>query len=323
MKIKNIFKNTNFPIEAQKQKENILQAWQKKYFNCTDQKETFDSLLRLCSNITYYSSFDVTQRFNKFIKENNINLFQGNKYVLIPYQTQEFSDENRLHHNESSVSLYFYIYGYIGFSKNSDPHLYDNTLSFLEKIKKSLDKLTQTRCITQLNNQEQYFASLQNLIVIDDFLGSGSSIKSVFNAKNASLFNFLGKHNIDIKIVCLSATKEGEDSVNEAISEYEFINLYVLDHSCSYQESSFLSDNEKKLLKIFFNAWNGKYLKSVPQYNKDLTICSYVNVPNNDIPMLWKNDCNHQPLLNRDFSQSTIDKEARKRLKSRLLEIDK
>lgn len=44
MKIKDIFKNTNFPIEAQKQKENILQAWQKNILTVQIKKK----LLILC-----------------------------------------------------------------------------------------------------------------------------------------------------------------------------------------------------------------------------------------------------------------------------------
>lgn len=311
--IKRALENVNFNTKEISEKEKILSDWRTEFVNSLD----FALILKLCSLIKKYDQEEIGRLFKKYFADNDIEFNEDLSYFLLPYKTLSPQD-----HIESSTDLYFLLKGVLGISKNLGTYTSLNTFDFLSK-KKDVSQRVLKMNKKQLNNislTDVFFESISNIIIIDDFLGSGDSLNKLFK-KHKDIFEFFRKNpqfNIKIKIICLSATLDGFSKIEESIKSYSFINIEKLNTSYPYYNNDSLNCEDRQKLKSILENWNKTHLSKVPKYNKDLTVCSYVNVPNNNVPILWKTDLKgkHKPLLKRTFSHNLGDK---KKVKDKIL----
>lgn len=159
------------------------------------------------------------------------------------------------------------------------------------------------------------------LVLLDDFIGSGNSVKTYFDKHIDSLRNSFQK----IYFVGIAGMKQGIELINPIFDRIEIPESNIFKKAFSSEASYFGYRNYVEHREFCFKY--GKKLTS-PKVRKDKSV-KFINAlgyensqalvsfshgsPNNTLPIIWSNKNNWFPLIPRFFSDKiSVSKEFRK-----------
>ncbi|KRM15501.1 hypothetical protein FD31_GL001216 [Companilactobacillus nantensis DSM 16982] len=319
-----MFDKIDFSNDVKLEKVEILKKWQKEL---SANPEIFNLLLEICSQIEYYSAKKTADQFKTFFRNELESLDKLNNpgVYIVPYVSKEYI--------ESASTLYILLKEVLSINKAFTKHSTENTQEFFEnmqrarqKAKNYLSEQDDFNFSSKLSDDELFFASIQEIYIVDDFLGTGKSLLKFFSPKNEKLFRELDNLGVKVNMVCLAASICGKNKVQAFFNKFSnlnIINLNTLDNY--YSKNSILKKEDSAFLKNYLDDWNKKEVnKNTLRFNMDLTACSYINVPNNDIPFLWYGgNNNHVPLLVRKIKKRVKPQDYNQLLNDQFRELRK
>lgn len=307
-----MFDKIDFSDDVKSEKVEILKKWQKEL---SANPEIFNLLLKICSQIEYYSAKKTANQFKTFFKNELGSLDKLNDVgvYIVPYVSKEYI--------ESASTLYILLKEVLSINKAFTKYSTENTQEFFENMQRARQKAKSLSeqddeddfdFSSVLSDDELFFATIKEIYIVDDFLGTGTSLLKFFSPKNKKLFIELDNLGVTVNMVCLAASNYGKKKVQDFFNQFSnlnIINLNILDNY--YSKNSILNKDDIAFLKRYLDDWNKKRVnKNTLKFNMDLTACSYINVPNNDVPFLWYGgNNNHVPLLERKTKKRVTSKD--------------
>lgn len=182
-------------------------------------------------------------------------------------------------HNELFHSGNVYITSFGEFGKSGGKIIYE----FKHALQEISDKIIEPWKIPQLPENSK-------IIFIDDLIGTGLQSTEFIQEKLYQILNPSHK----AYLLCICATPDGKNKVeNESGFEILCHELLIEDsHQYFSEKCKIFTEDEKRSLKTINEALSSK--KTI-QYDKGLLIAFYYSVPNNTMPIIWKDN---YPFLN-------------------------
>lgn len=243
----------------------------------------------IASNLTVYTSYEIEEIINSNL--NSLFPTLKSNEVIIINPVGNFG-------KSGSVITYFF-----------------QKTDFYRKHKQKVEMLP------IINNFKAKANKNYKLVLLDDFVGSGNSVKTYFE-KNVNLIknNFMS-----VFFIGVAGMKQGIDLINPIFNKIEIPKSNIFKKAFSSEASYFGYRNYKKHREFCFKY--GKKLTS-PLVRKDKTL-KFINAlgyknsqalvsfsygsPNNTLPIIWSNKNNWFPLIPRFFSDKiSVSKEFRK-----------
>ncbi len=131
--------------------------------------------------------------------------------------------------------------------------------------------------------------SNSTIIFVEDLIGTGTQSVEHINDK----LNLLLNPSHDPILLTLCATPEGIQKVSEN-TNFKVINAILLDeenYQFSSEKSKYFTLSEKNKLQVLNNMLKPKQKES---YDRGLLIAFYYSVPNNSMPILWKDNYGYE-----------------------------
>ena len=159
---------------------------------------------------------------------------------------------------------------------------------------------------------EEDLKHIDNLIFIDDIIGSGKTIIDFFK-KNISKIK-----KVNIYILCIEIMYEGFNNLENFLKKQN-IKYEILFHHKSkkaflnnkiFSENS--SENETHLREFEKMLWKGKNNFILGYNNSQALISFFRNTPNNTLSSFWFEGKKWQPLFSRNFKKPLFIKERSK-----------
>lgn len=313
---------TKWNLEAHEREEKIkvLEGWEKIL-----RKEVFKNILKICDNLFYYSSKEVGENFVE-----SYNFLLGFKEIESELNYLTFGDRNVTTLKEYNVDETMFVPMrtaermessspiFINFQKeNRIPigYTFLDRIEFLlnkikvfqifyEKMEVEFEKAKGTdeeeqkfNDLSEFCSKNQNIFNLNNIFVIDDFIGSGSSIIS-FLDEIEEYFPLLTVVNMYFYVLEVSPLAISE---LEAYADEKNINFIVIYNKIS-------QDIIKEIFKEPLNLAIEKQLEELnnsfriekSKYCINNAIASYVSTPNNNIPFIYYENGMWNPLFKRE-----------------------
>ncbi len=187
------------------------------------------------------------------------------------------------------------------YSRIEDDSKIDSSNSFLEEFK-VINEISNhfSHAIEKL--KEADFNEIENIVFLDDVIGSGNTVKTFFEENKSKLLK------VNNFIFCIEVLDEAKDFLNEYFRENGFECKIISGniHKKAFCEDHIFDDRCKdyeQLLKDFeMNLWGGrKRNKNILGYeNSQATISFFRNTPNNTISSFWYQNKMWEGLFPRD-----------------------
>ncbi|SEO44513.1 hypothetical protein SAMN04488134_107160 [Amphibacillus marinus] len=135
---------------------------------------------------------------------------------------------------------------------------------------------------------ENYF-SVKNMIIIDDFIGTGDSVVSFLKKIGKSLKE--NDINIKINLWVIEASKQGLEAIEDIVTKFELdmsISYYKESIDVLVEEKLFPTQNIRDVQEIIRGINKRNNLKP-SRYCRNHAIASFVNAPNNNLTLLSEN----------------------------------
>lgn len=308
----------------EEEKKSILEQWKNEVFT----EEEFQLILKMCSVIKYYSEKETALSFTKLMGPYIETDFIKNKTVFMPYKNTDERTETSV-----GIFIQFMYGldidsndTYQGVSQKKIKTLYnsyqehvsklqekDNILRQIEKIKerkrdpindhvdlaKTLRK-KETELIKiqkfidkDFKSKEAEVFYIKNMIFVDDFIGSGSSIIKLLK-KTFNELLFLQDH-INFFVLCLEASAEGLKNIDLKKKELGIYNFHVCNLNVAKDilndETIFNQEEQKKFTDILKKVEKKYKLSYSEKYTTNTAVASFMNAPNNNVSIISvKND---------------------------------
>lgn len=327
MEISNVV--TNFDLDSTELEENkmsVLENWRSKVFA----PDEFELILKMCSGFHYYSQRKTASSFQELIDRDNNKEIISNKSLFMPYIRNDDHSETSIaiftqfiskleietydtypgitakklkiissvlskyvKHLEKSEELYSEI-TVLKEAKSNEDDPEKKSLLEREIKEKSLLLSENKKCTRKFfsSHQKQTFY-LENIILVDDFIGSGSSVINLLTEIGEDLQ--LIQSFINVYFICLEASEKGIQSINEKLSKLKISNFHILNYTEAIDilnnSSMFTEEEQVEINKIVKTIEDDHDLQRNPKYSMNTAIASFMNAPNNNVTILsFKND---------------------------------
>ncbi len=259
-----------------------------KWLNNFDENE-IKYAVDIASNLTVYTSYEIEEIIN-----NSLNLLfptlKSNDVIII----------NPIGNFGKSGSMVTYFF------QKTDFH---------RKYKR------QIKMLPTVNNFKPEKNKNYQLVLLDDFVGSGNSVKTYFENE----INLIKDKFEYISFICVAGMEQGIKLIKPIFDKIEIPKSNIFKKAFSSEASYFGYRNYTEHREFCFKY--GKMLTS-PKVRKDKTV-KFINAlgyensqalvsfshgsPNNTLPIIWSNKNNWFPLIPRFFSDKiSVSKEFRK-----------
>lgn len=328
---------TNFHLDSTELEENklsVLENWRSKVFT-TDE---FELILKMCSGFHYYSQRKVAFSFQELIDRDNNKELISNKSLFMPYLRDDDHSESSIgvftqFLNQLKIETYdtypgitakklkiissvYQEYAYLS-TKSEE---FESEIAVLKKtissendsekksvlgreLKEKSLLLSQNKQCTQklLSFQGKKTFYLENIILVDDFIGSGSSVINLLTELGEELH--LLQNFINFYFICLEASEKGIQSINEKLSELKISNFHIINYTEAtdiLNNSSIFTDEEQVEINNIVKKIEEDYgLQKNPKYSMNTAIASFMNAPNNNVTILSLKNALWYPLFER------------------------
>lgn len=133
---------------------------------------------------------------------------------------------------------------------------------------------------------------VENLIIFDDFIGTGKSILKFFNEDNIKKIKELEDLNVQIYFMVLETSKQAVQTIEEFTKTNNINNNFHLYYSSEFNIAN--STQHESIRKI-----ENKLKIKRDDYCIDGLVSTFANTPNNTAPLFWKQRKNWLPLFSR------------------------
>ena len=163
-------------------------------------------------------------------------------------------------------------------------------------------------CKNEVGLFENCFDLFDNIVFIDDFIGTGNSVVTYLNTQFKKFPILKSK---SIHILCLYLTKSGELALeNYATDNSLNLQLYYYRKGDKFfKEGHYYSGNNLiEKIDMYSKIWDGKFANFAYKYGYgDIqSLCSINDdTPNNTLGIFWKKSTNYSPLFKRYQEDST------------------
>lgn len=327
MEISNVV--TNFDLDSTELEENkmsVLENWRSKVFA----PDEFELILKMCSGFHYYSQRKTASSFQELIDRDNNKEIISNKSLFMPYIRNDDHSETSIgiftqFTSKLKIETYDTYPGitankikiissvfseYVCLSEISE--LLHSEITVLKEaisneddpekksalgreIKdKSLLLSENEKCTRRLfSSQGKQTLYLENIILVDDFIGSGSSVINLLTEIGNELY--LLQSFINFYFICLEASEKGIQNINEKLRELKISNFHILNYTEAIDilnnSSIFTEEEQVEINKIVKTIEDDYDLQINPKYSMNTAIASFMNAPNNNVTILsFKND---------------------------------
>lgn len=284
--IVNLFDLQN--TKLQNEKIRILYSWKDNFSN-----KEFDILMKVLKNYSYYSERAVGLTYKKIIdKEFNSQKMNDTENLYLPLTTKEMR-------TESSEVLFYQFY------KSNDINTnyvkYANSSNELQKIYKAWSKyakiVDQNGDLVNNSNEkikeklERDYIGIKRIFLIDDFVGTGSSVKNFLRQNNITIKE-LTALKLEINFIFIAGTNFGFDEIQQTIESYELenVSLYYFEKIIEFFDihlnNKVLVENEINIIEKKLNELYSIHNIRPGKYNRNTAISSFHNAPNCNIPLL-------------------------------------
>lgn len=306
MKIEEIVSKWDMNEELKLEKINILKAWMKK----TEKQNDKEILLTICSNITYYSeklSVDTLKKITNFEENSETTVYLPvRKYDRVESSVPIFSsfivDSGIRRRNVDNLIMEraaLYLKNlFVAISE------YDSLVNELKKPKtkeKEKELLEKLEKVMKKPNYKYCFYKLENIALIDDFIGSGESLISFIEKSLVPLFEYFDSSRpLNITFYVFESSLEGKKKINSFIKQNGLIpdNITIsivegaealdfLENETIYDK---LADITLKDVKSTIKDIDNKYNFKTSKFSKNMGVASFVNAPNNNLSVISKSN---------------------------------
>lgn len=198
----------------------------------------------------------------------------------------------------------------------SDDTVYTIIKNKYGKINSSMEYLLEYRLINDIENnlcreditciQEEMYKNIDNVVIIDDCIGSGQTTREFFEKYKARL---IGKK---IYLILIYAVSEFANELEKFAKD----NGYTLTILCANLNEKAFSENEDNEIKEKFItiSQNRKIPKDriLGRDEVEALVSFYNNTPNNTLGIFWCQTEKNVPLFKRNNNKRVWDKNARK-----------
>lgn len=204
------------------------------------------------------------------LENETINKIVDNLKIVTPQEIVKLLDEIVASNLLLFENPMTYITSFGGKGKSGDMMVY----IFKHAFKKYNSKIIETTEVSELESDS-------NIIFLDDFIGTGNQACEYINGD----LNLYLNSRCEAYLLSLFGTPEGIESVNKNTNF-----TVIFGQSLSQQEYQFYNDEchifeveEKQKIEII-----NKKLRSKSNYDQGLLIAFHYSVPNNTMPIIWK-----------------------------------
>jgi len=303
MNIDSIIDNWDLIDSKKEEKRAILNDWISKIDSESDQ----NILLTICNNINYYSEKKTVDTLDSII---NSDQEENKKTIYFPVRKH-----NRV---ESSVPIFCSYLVNSGIRDTSAQNLIlEKTRHYLKNLFEELSYLDYLRIkhhetndpiqkkeyedhINELMRNKEYpypYYNLANIALIDDFVGSGTSLVQFIQGSLIPSFQYLRTpRKLHITFYVFEASKDGERHVLDYIKENPLIpnNVTIslkkgttaIDFLANQNIYSNLNDVNLNDVKKLVDNINNAYRFKINRFSKNMAVASFVNAPNNNLPFV-------------------------------------
>lgn len=185
-----------------------------------------------------------------------------------------------------------------GITKISTP-FYDNVLN--HNTSKLLSNCPKSIPII-INIFNDDLSHIDNLIIVDDYSGTGNTFLAFLNKLNDSLYK-------KIKVIYCPMFITSQSAANISNKKFKNINLTLVEYKVNYalclSENSIFLENE---IKQFINICEEKNIKYIHGYeNVEDIISTKYFTPNNSLGILWYSERLYKPLFNRNGQNLSVN----------------
>lgn len=240
-------------------------------------KDRIESAVGMFSSFIYANKIDVNQTHVNGPVDYLIKYKKNKEYI------RKIDEEYNQEDDEVEITILNLQKELMKHSKNQK--IYSKIENRISKLKVSKTKRQNKLKILIQKFHEDYF-SVKNLIIIDDFIGTGDSVITLLKEIERNI----GESTISINLFIwvIEASKSGMKAVEEKAKElglkvkisYSNISLDVLEEDIIFASNNI--DEVKDMIKNI-NKRNG--LKQ-SRFCKNHAIASFVNAPNNNLTIL-------------------------------------
>lgn len=335
------------------QKERILNFWKEN----TSEVE-FEKLCEICINLNYYSAHRAGNALLSALESSEYDIIKNQDYLVLPLRrATRFETSNALYAPfifatgiyEDSLfqtfmdpikDLFNHILDFEEYYRNTINNI-DLLSSKQENLKARIlttnEKAQQKSISKKIRAYEKqveryyydiaekgaynqiYLDKINCIVLIDDFIGSGESIKKFFNAHKNMIYAILEyKPDFSFIIVVLECTVLGR-TVIEKYSTENNIKINIVNYSVArniFEEHYIFGSREsvEESKNILSELVNKKGIRILSDYNMNLAVASFINAPNNNFPLLITGNHSWTPLFKRKVKvdKRTDTKESRK-----------
>ena len=302
--IKQIVSNWDLELEEKNLKQGILEKWEQDI----DNEDAYNDLLRICEKFLYYSpkltgsNFKI--KFEEFISKNK--QFDIENTIFMPMRKLErnetavemfnnFSGANEINAYQTYMDRPFYfIQKYENISDNimkwSDEIIGETDEKNRREIEKKIEKYL-------LINNNFYYFNIKNIFFVDDFIGTGRSAATFLT----ELLKYETIKRFNIYLFVLEVSQDAIEKLEQLANGnkinltliYSRISINVLEQDVVFNNSEIISA-QKNIDYI-----SSKYKITGGEYCINNAVASYVNSPNNNLPLLHKEINGWTPIFKR------------------------
>lgn len=331
----------------------ILQIWKE---NTTELE--FEKLLEVCEKLNYYSATKIGDSFVDAIESSEYKFTEDDGYIVAPLRcATRFETSNALFFYFISATgiyendLYKTYMDPIGdlfnhilaFEKYSESQigqldLLTNNMetlkincsntsdraqlkSIMKQIKKLEFKINDIykNIVEEGEYNKIYLEKINCIVLMDDFIGSGKSVKKFFDA-HKDMISDIKEYKPDFYfiILVLECTVQGK-TVIEQYSTENNISIRIINYSVArsiFEENHIFGSSERveESKCVLLELVQKKRIKIFSDFNMNLAVASFINAPNNNFPLLITENHRWTPLFKRKIKSDkrTDTKESRK-----------
>lgn len=160
---------------------------------------------------------------------------------------------------------------------------------------------------------------INRLVLVDDFIGSGKSIKSIIDSIVPILKSLTKDKQLVLNVFVLECQNKVKNEVLDYFKNKNLINV-TMDIYCAHEAIDFINDvdiyndDEIRIYKDVINKLMRKYNLTNNPFTKNMGVASFVNAPNNNLPLISKESASWNPIFKRDVVPKVNDHKAVKEL---------
>lgn len=324
--IQDIVNKWDLDEESKEIKKNLLSEWE------TSLEEDLNStLFEITNEVIYYSekivSFCFKNIFPRAIYELNSSnkLIVGTDAILDKLQNFEVGKAyyfplRKYNRIESSNTIFINFFNSLGLpdylgSLDKVEFLLEKKQNFEKEIQR-LEEEDDDESLVNFAHANQDLLDFEYLVVVDDFIGSGESLKEYL--LSISIYKDLFDEKIVILIICVIEISEEAINNLKEFSRENDINFLVVYERISKDILNVIYNNEIKDSKVNqLNEFYSEKLIYPNEYCINNISVSYINSPNNNVPFIYYETDNWKALFPRK-SKSNRKKDKKNNIKERL-----